>query len=254
MVTTDLVHPQAHSVLQAFRPVPRTGVIYVTTEAQARGYRAGDPAWANLGQGQPETGPLPGAPPRVEAVAIDPGDQEYAPIAGLPELRDGGGGALQPPLPARHAVAVQRRERRHLRRRPRVAHPRGGGAGADQPRPLPPRLHRLRGAARHLPAGVADPDPAQPRAAVPLHRRRPAPRGTWGGGWGRCCCPTPATRWASWSPATRWPSGWRWPGRPTAPCCSTSSTPTSSGGPAPARPGRWSAPPATSRTSTATRW
>ena len=88
MVTTDLVHPQAHSVLQAFRPVPRTGVIYVTTEAQARGYRAGDPEWANLGQGQPETGPLPGAPPRVEEVAIDPGDQEYAPIAGLPELRE----------------------------------------------------------------------------------------------------------------------------------------------------------------------
>ena len=88
IVTTHLAHPAAHSSLQAFRPVPRTGVIYVTTEAQARGYRAGDPEWANLGQGQPETGPLPGAPPRVETVAIDPGDQEYAPIAGLPELRE----------------------------------------------------------------------------------------------------------------------------------------------------------------------
>jgi hypothetical protein len=36
----------------------------------------------------PETGPLPGAPPRVEAVAVDPSDQEYAPIAGIPELRE----------------------------------------------------------------------------------------------------------------------------------------------------------------------
>jgi len=71
----------------AFRPVPRTGVIFVTEEATARGYRAGHPEWANLGQGQPETGDLPGAPPRVEAVPVDPRDQEYAPVAGLPELR-----------------------------------------------------------------------------------------------------------------------------------------------------------------------
>jgi hypothetical protein len=74
--------------LQAFRPVPKTGVIYVTSEAVARGYRTGDPSWANLGQGQPETGPLPGAPPRVGGVPIDAADQEYAPVAGLPELRE----------------------------------------------------------------------------------------------------------------------------------------------------------------------
>ena len=42
---------------------------------------------ANLGQGQPETGDLPGAPPRIERLAVDPRDQEYAPVAGLPELR-----------------------------------------------------------------------------------------------------------------------------------------------------------------------
>lgn len=88
MTAGHLTHLHHHPTLQAFRPVPRTGVIYVTTEAHARGYRAGDPAWSNLGQGQPETGPLPGAPPRVEAVPIAPGDQEYAPIAGLPELRE----------------------------------------------------------------------------------------------------------------------------------------------------------------------
>jgi N-succinyldiaminopimelate aminotransferase len=76
------------STPSAFRAVPRTGVIYVTTEAAKRGFRAGDPAWCNLGQGQPETGPLPGAPPRVEKVAIDVDDQEYAPIPGIAELRE----------------------------------------------------------------------------------------------------------------------------------------------------------------------
>jgi N-succinyldiaminopimelate aminotransferase len=73
---------------QAFRPVPRTGVIYVTSEAAARGYRAGHPDWCNLGQGMPEIGPLPGAPPRAEAISIDPADHEYAPVAGLAELRE----------------------------------------------------------------------------------------------------------------------------------------------------------------------
>ena len=40
----------------AFRSVPRTGVIFVTTEAVRRGYDGHDPQWCNLGQGQPETG------------------------------------------------------------------------------------------------------------------------------------------------------------------------------------------------------
>jgi aspartate/methionine/tyrosine aminotransferase len=74
--------------ISAFRSVPRTGVIYVTTEAQRRGFRTGDPAWCNLGQGQPETGPLPGAPARIHAVSIDVDDQEYAPIPGIWALRE----------------------------------------------------------------------------------------------------------------------------------------------------------------------
>jgi len=74
--------------LQAFRPLPRTGVVYVTGEAVARGYRAGHPDWCNLGQGQPETGPLPGAPPRIGELTIDPADHEYAPVGGLWELRE----------------------------------------------------------------------------------------------------------------------------------------------------------------------
>jgi N-succinyldiaminopimelate aminotransferase len=76
------------TTLQAFRSVPRTGVVYVTKEATARGYKTGDPAWSNLGQGQPETGPLPGAPPRVETLTIDPADHYYAPVAGVWELRE----------------------------------------------------------------------------------------------------------------------------------------------------------------------
>jgi hypothetical protein len=76
------------TTLQAFRAVPRTGVVFVTKEATARGYKPGDPAWSNLGQGQPETGPLPGAPPRVESIVIDPADHYYAPVAGIWELRE----------------------------------------------------------------------------------------------------------------------------------------------------------------------
>ena len=75
-------------IASAFRSVPRTGVIFVTTEAQKRGFRTGDPAWCNLGQGQPETGPLPGAPDRVQRVSIAVDDQEYAPIPGIWELRE----------------------------------------------------------------------------------------------------------------------------------------------------------------------
>lgn len=72
----------------AFRAVPKTGVIYVTSEATKLGFSAQDPEWCNLGQGQPETGELPGAPPRVHEVPIGTDDQEYAPVAGLYELRE----------------------------------------------------------------------------------------------------------------------------------------------------------------------
>lgn len=78
----------ARPLPQAFRTVPRTGVIYVMNEAAAMGYRPGDPAWANLGQGAPETGPLPGAPDRVHQVGFGDDDCEYAPVAGLSELRE----------------------------------------------------------------------------------------------------------------------------------------------------------------------
>nr|WP_217441792.1 pyridoxal phosphate-dependent aminotransferase [Myxococcus sp. CA039A] len=74
--------------IPAFRSVPRTGVIYVTAEATRRGYRSSDPDWCNLGQGQPETGDLPGAPARLNTVNIDVADMEYAPVAGLWDVRE----------------------------------------------------------------------------------------------------------------------------------------------------------------------
>lgn len=72
----------------AFREVPRTGVIFVTAEATRRGFSPSSSDWCNLGQGMPEAESLPGAPARVLDVPIRPADQEYAPVAGLWELRE----------------------------------------------------------------------------------------------------------------------------------------------------------------------
>jgi len=74
--------------LEAFRSVPRTGVIYVMTEAERLGFRMHSDDWCNLGQGQPDTGDLPGAPERRTELQIGLHDQDYAPVAGLWELRE----------------------------------------------------------------------------------------------------------------------------------------------------------------------
>ncbi|PIQ76949.1 pyridoxal phosphate-dependent aminotransferase [Candidatus Peregrinibacteria bacterium CG10_big_fil_rev_8_21_14_0_10_49_24] len=70
-----------------FRPVPMTGVIYVTTKARAKGFSLESDGWANLGQGAPETGPLPGEE-KGGVTSIDVSTYEYAPVAGLWELRE----------------------------------------------------------------------------------------------------------------------------------------------------------------------
>ncbi len=75
------------STAPGFRNVPRTGVIYVMHRAEQHGFRYNHPAWANLGQGAPETGPLPGAPPRIEQISINPSHHEYGPITGQVVLR-----------------------------------------------------------------------------------------------------------------------------------------------------------------------
>jgi N-succinyldiaminopimelate aminotransferase len=71
-----------------FRSVPRTGVIFVSEEAAKRGFSPGDPKWCNLGQGQPESGALPGAPSRPSTLALHENDFEYAPVGGLRALRE----------------------------------------------------------------------------------------------------------------------------------------------------------------------
>jgi aspartate/methionine/tyrosine aminotransferase len=75
------------SIIPGFRFVPRTGVIYVMHEAMQHGFTYDDPRWANLGQGSPETGPLPAAPPRVESLTIPANTQQYGPVAGNGDLR-----------------------------------------------------------------------------------------------------------------------------------------------------------------------
>ena len=71
----------------AFRKVPQTGVIYVTSKAAKLGFYRGNPDWVNLGQGQPETGFIEGGLERITDIHIDELDQEYAPVGGLKELR-----------------------------------------------------------------------------------------------------------------------------------------------------------------------
>jgi hypothetical protein len=80
--------PAAPAHHSAFRNVPKTGVIYVTTEANKLGFATDPDAWCNLGQGQPETGELPGGPARIGHVDVNLDDHEYAPVAGLWELRE----------------------------------------------------------------------------------------------------------------------------------------------------------------------
>lgn len=73
--------------IPGFRNVPKTGVIYVMSEAKKAGYRYDDPEWANLGQGSPETGPIPDAPPRITSMTINPASHRYSDIEGEIKLR-----------------------------------------------------------------------------------------------------------------------------------------------------------------------
>ena len=81
-ISTDAPH------FSAFREVPKTGVIYVTSEANKRGFAAQADDWCNLGQGMPESEALPGAPARMDQIEIGVGEHEYAPVQGVWELRE----------------------------------------------------------------------------------------------------------------------------------------------------------------------
>ncbi|KAJ8507496.1 hypothetical protein ONZ45_g10154 [Pleurotus djamor] len=66
-----------------------TGVIYCSDRAMANGFTyANAHEWANLGQGAPEVGPIPGAPPRPLAIPMPVDSLEYAPTTGVKALRE----------------------------------------------------------------------------------------------------------------------------------------------------------------------
>lgn len=70
-----------------------TGVLYVSERAAANGWIQGEESeWAGLGQGAPETGPLPGGRDRIESINVAElgGDNlfEYAPVNGAKALRE----------------------------------------------------------------------------------------------------------------------------------------------------------------------
>lgn len=83
----DISLPYTQPNIPGFRRVPRTGVIYVMHRAALHGFTYEDSTWANLGQGSPETGELPGAPPRISEISAFAPTRSYSPVAGPIELR-----------------------------------------------------------------------------------------------------------------------------------------------------------------------
>lgn len=83
----DISSPVTTPSIPGFRRVPRTGVIYVMHRATQRGFTYENKAWANLGQGSPETGDLPNAPKRVDHIPIFAPTQKYSPVPGQVALR-----------------------------------------------------------------------------------------------------------------------------------------------------------------------
>ncbi|EJU00767.1 PLP-dependent transferase [Dacryopinax primogenitus] len=64
-----------------------TGVIYCTDRAMANGFSYDADGWANLGQGAPEVGDIPGALPKPTQIPIPHDSLEYAPTTGVKALR-----------------------------------------------------------------------------------------------------------------------------------------------------------------------
>jgi N-succinyldiaminopimelate aminotransferase len=70
-----------------FNDIPDIGVVWVMDEASKLGFYHGNPEWSNLGQGEPETGEMKGAPPRIKEFTIEPEDNVYGPLNGMLALR-----------------------------------------------------------------------------------------------------------------------------------------------------------------------
>ncbi|KAH9928179.1 pyridoxal phosphate-dependent transferase [Fomitopsis serialis] len=82
------VNPDEETVPGILHP-GSTGVIYCSDRAMANGFNyASSHEWSNLGQGAPETGDIPGAPPRPSNVELTFDSLEYAPTTGVKGLRE----------------------------------------------------------------------------------------------------------------------------------------------------------------------
>jgi len=86
--TPQTVNPDEETVPGIEHP-GSTGVIYCSDRAIANGFSyACSHEWANLGQGAPEVGEIPNAPPRPTTVNMPVDSLEYAPTTGVKALRE----------------------------------------------------------------------------------------------------------------------------------------------------------------------
>ncbi|KAI0748514.1 aminotransferase [Daedaleopsis nitida] len=87
-VLPQTVNPDEETVPGIEHP-GSTGVIYCSDRAMANGFSyASSHEWANLGQGAPEVGQIPDAPPRPTSIPLPEDSLEYAPTTGVKELRE----------------------------------------------------------------------------------------------------------------------------------------------------------------------
>jgi len=87
-IVPQTVNPDEETVPGIEHP-GSTGVIYCSDRAMANGFSyANSHEWSNLGQGAPEVGPLPNAPPRPDSIPMPVDSLEYAPTTGVKALRE----------------------------------------------------------------------------------------------------------------------------------------------------------------------
>ena len=70
-----------------FKFYPKAGVISVMEEAAKLGFSYTNSDWCNLGQGGPELAEIDGCIPRINQINLSCDQHGYAPVAGLPALR-----------------------------------------------------------------------------------------------------------------------------------------------------------------------
>ncbi|KAI5900534.1 PLP-dependent transferase [Schizophyllum commune H4-8] len=86
-ILPQTVNPDEETVPGIVHP-GSTGVIYCSDRAMANGFSyAAQHEWANLGQGAPEVGPIPGARDRPTEISVPLDSLEYAPTTGVKDLR-----------------------------------------------------------------------------------------------------------------------------------------------------------------------